>query len=48
MNRWAARHGLKLTKRWERVTTAVAGVAVISFIVAAFVLDAVIKTNLGV
>ncbi|RKS19648.1 hypothetical protein DFO58_2149 [Arthrobacter sp. AG1021] len=47
MNRWAARNGLKLTKRWEHVTTAIAGVAVTSFIVLAFVLDAVIKTNLG-
>lgn len=48
MNRWAARHGLKLTKRWERVTTAAAGAAVASFIVLAFVLDAIIRTNLGV
>ena len=46
MSDWLARHGLKLTRRGERVQTAITGLALGGGITAAFILDAIIRTNI--
>ena len=46
MSDWLARHGLKLTRRGERVQTALTGLALGGGVTAAFILDAIIRTNI--